>query len=388
MHKRIISFLVSIVFSITFLISVPVNASLVDDISICSDSRFSCSDDILSTAYDYDYWIIVATPYSYSQPNHFTFTLFLISDDSFETYGTEEGVLIVYTDTYPYNSYIPSVYTGVGKSVDYSRSIYYAPRFSYSSPGNISFNSSSSVKRNLSASYTGFAFDNYNSDKFPVYSGPASNYTSSYILASNVDIYNQYGVLVQEGNYHTLLNYFNGTLDASKIIDFSGSEAAPGVTDPTYEDSKIGKEQLETSKGIFGTVKNIFDSLSELPSKIANAISGFFTTLKDGIIDGLKFLFIPSENLFDNLKDKFFSKFGFISQLSSLVYDLRSITYDDKPPENKITLYGVTVNFVNWEFYDDYRELINNIIIIISYYIFFWNIRRRLPDIIGGSYKL
>lgn len=374
----------------------PLNSAAIDYVDRHSfdDVRFRFSgNSIPDTVYNYDYWILYVYPSSYSDTSKYCYGLYLIADNSYENFGSVEGSLYFYTDTYPYNTKLNAVYTGnPGPSLDYEQSTEYPSvnsSFITSSDGVFSLRG---WTNSFPSSYVGgWVFDNYNFDKFPTYQGSSSNYTSKIVLASNVDIYNQYGQLLQYGNYYTLLQYFCGVLDSSKITDYSGHEIAPGVVvESTTGSSSDGtsQEQLETSKGIFGTVKNIFDSLSELPSKIANAISGFFTTLKDGIIDGLKFLFIPSENLFDNLKDKFFSKFGFISQLSSLVYDLRSITYDDKPPENKITLYGVTVNFVNWEFYDDYRELINNIIIIISYYIFFWNIRRRLPDIIGGSYKL
>lgn len=109
-------------------------------------------------------------------------------------------------------------------------------------------------------------------------------------------------------------------------------------------------ENANTTKGIFGTVKAIFSSIGNLPKNIANAIGGFFSALGDrisgffsnlinsmsnffselgnkvvqlgstiinGIIDGLKSLFIPEDDYFTNWLNNFRTllnnKLGFLT---------------------------------------------------------------------------
>lgn len=287
-----------------FFLSTLLNASsaFLQDTEPYSSIRFKFGFSDISALYNYDYWLLLARPFSATATDKCTVCLFLVADMSEENFGTSEGVLRVFTDTYPYNSYIPTVYTGIGFPVDYEQSVYFSNSFPSSG---LTYTIQSSQKKTLSSSFNGLVFDNYNSDKFPVYEGASSTYTSWSVIASNVDIYNQYNVLVQKGNYHTLFQYFNGALDSTKITDYSGSEVAPGVTDSTLPSSSDGtsQEQLQTSKGIWGTVKDIFNSIANLPGKIADAIGVFFTDLKDGLLGGLKYLFIPSDNLFLDLID-------------------------------------------------------------------------------------
>lgn len=352
---------------------------------------------IPDTVYNYDYWVLAISPYGYSNTLSYTFTLYLIADMSETNFGTSKGILRFYTDIYPYSTRLDSVYTGgIGSPTDYEQSIYYTCGGNYVS--------SDTGELKLSYYYpfpstfvSGFTFDNFNSDKFPTYQGASSNYTSSMILASNVDMYDQYGNLLQYGNYYTLLKYFGGTLDASKIKDWSGHETAPGVVvEPTTSGGGTSSgEQLETSKGIWGTVKDVFNKLVEiagnivsLPFDIAIALGQILTdafiSLKNDILDGIKSLFYPSDNLFNDMRDLLETKFKFVNQIIDLVIDFSSVVWIEEPPESNITLYGVTVSFMNWELYDDYKKLINTITIIVSYYWFVKRLIRKTPKVIGG----
>ena len=345
---------------------------------------------ISDTVYNYDYWVLAISPYGYSNTLSYTFTLYLIADMSETNFGTSKGILRFYTDTYPYSTKLYSLYTGgIGSSTDYKQSIYYNCGRNYVS--------SDTGYLNLSYYYpfpstfvSGFTFDNFNSDKFPTYRGESSNYTSSMILASNVDMYDQYGTLLQYGNYYTLLKYFGGTLDASKIKDWSGHETAPGVfVEPTTGgDSQTSKDQLETSKGIWGTVKDIFNSIANLPGKIADAISGFFTDLKDGLLEGLKYLFIPSDNLFLDLIDLVKSKFNFIFQIIEITDVLLNYDYSETPPDFNISFDTKWGNFdaqlIDLSVFETYRNFVRGIILATSWYFFIRKLRKRIPDVING----
>lgn len=387
-----------IVFTCLFLLftSYPIKASAIDyvDKSSFEKLRFDFKT-VPDTVYNYDYWILTVEPGGYSNTTSYKGVLYLIADMSYDNFGSTEGILRFYTDTYPYNTKLNSVYTGgIGSSVDYEQSVYYNTT-SYSAYSDFTFAINSQSAKFPSSFISGFVFDNFNFDKFPTYQGSTSNYTSKMIIASNVDIYNQYGELLQYGNYYTLLKYFGGTLDASKITDYSGHETAPGVVvEPTTSSSSDG-EQLETSKGIWGTVKDVFNKLVEiagnivsLPFDIAIALGQILTdafiSLKNDILDGIKSLFYPSDNLFNDMRDLLETKFKFVNQIIDLVIDFSSVVWIEEPPESNITLYGVTVSFMNWELYDDYKKLINTITIIVSYYWFVKRLIRKTPKVIGG----
>ena len=384
-----------IVFTCLFLLftSYPIKASAIDyvDKSSFEKLRFDFKT-FPDTVYNYDYWILTVEPGGYSNTTSYKGVLYLIADMSYDNFGSTEGILRFYTDTYPYNTKLNSVYTGgIGSSVDYEQSVYYNTT-SYSAYSDFTFAISSQSFKFPSSFISGFVFDNFNFDKFPIYQGSTSNYTSKMIIASNVDIYNQYGELLQYGNYYTLLKYFGGTLDASKITDYSGHETAPGVVvEPTTSggagDSQTSKDQLETSKGIWGTVKDIFNSIANLPGKIADAISGFFTDLKDGLLEGLKYLFIPSDNLFLDLIDLVKSKFNFIFQIIEIT-DVLLNDYSETPPDFNISFDTKWGNFdaqlIDLSVFETYRNFVRGIILATSWYFFIRKLRKRIPDVING----
>ena len=370
------------------------------------DVRFSIVNDSDNIVYNFDYWVLAVSPYNYNDTSTFNVFLYLIADSS-ESLGTSKGVLRFYTDTYPYNTKLNSLYTGgIGSPTDYEQSIYIIGNRSITSSNlNIPFNYSGG-RRTFPTSYIGgWCFDNYNLDKFPTYQGASSNYTSTVILASNVDMYDQYGNLLQYGNYYTLLQYFGGTLDASKIKDWSGHETSPGVVvEPTTSggtsgDSQTSKDQLETSKGIWGTVKDIFHSLADLDKRIADSIKGFFTDLKDSILDGLKTLFVPSDNLFDDIVDIVKNKFGFIPQIFEMTDFIIHLNVVDTPPDLSFVfpenyrgnsrfnsfLSGLDFELIDWTVIEPYRQFIRGLITGLSWYFFIRKLRKRASDVINGT---
>ena len=348
-----------------------------------------------SKLYDFDYYFLVVQPLSYTDTDHYYLSLYLISDLS-ESKGAFKFCT---TDQYPYNTLLYTDYTLGSFSFKYSGEVFSSYALSSDSSFPLGFYNRGS---SLGNGVNGWCFDNYNLDKFPTYQGTSSNYTSKFILASNVDVYNQNGDLLQYGNYYTLLQFFGGKLDASKIKDWSGHETAPGVVvEPTTSggDSQTSKDQLETSKGIWGTVKDIFHSLADLDKRIAESIKGFFTDLKDGILDGLKALFIPSDNLFDDIVDIVKSKFGFIPQIFDMTDFIIHLNVVDTPPDLSFSfpenyrgnsrlgsfLSGLDFELIDWSVVEPYRQFIRGLIIGLSWYFFIRKLRKRASDVINGT---
>lgn len=402
MHRfsitRFLAVFLCFVFLFVSFVSIPVNALVYENKDTFKDIRFIPGGSGVTaypdTFYNYDYWLLTVTPYSYDNQTSFYAYLYLIADSSYENFGSVEGTLKFETGQYPYQNKLNSVSSS--PSLDYEQSVYLRSTMTFSTADCdfIVFNSPTAFP---SSYVSGFVFDNHCSDMFPAYKGSSSNFTSKMIIASNVDLYDYNGNLLQYGNYYTLLQYMGDYIDGSRIKDYSGHETAPGVVvEPTTDSSSGGtagdngtiREQLETSKGILGAVKDIFNSIANLPQKIADAIIGFFTDLKDGLLEGLKYLFIPSDNLFLDLIDLVKSKFNFIFQIIEFTDVLLNYDYSETPPDFKISFNTKWGNFdaqlIDLSVFETYRNFVRGIILATSWYFFIRKLRKRIPDVING----
>lgn len=115
------------------------------------------------------------------------------------------------------------------------------------------------------------------------------------------------------------------------------------------------------------------DSITNLGVTIVNGIKGVF-----------EYLFVPSDNLFDDVETLFKQKFGFIYQIIDLLEELKSLVFGTGMPSFDITLYGKKMTFVDFSMYDKYRDFIQNITVAIAYYFYFIWLLHELPSLIGG----
>lgn len=397
------------VFLFVAFVSIPVNALVYENKDTFKDIRFIPGNSSVTaypdTFYNYDYWLLAVQPYSYDDQTSFYAYLYLIADNSFENFGSVEGTLKFETGQYPYQNKLNAVSSS--PALDYEQSVYRRSTMTFSTADCdfIGFNSPTAFP---SSYVSGFVFDNHCSEMFPAYKGSSSNFTSKMIIASNVDLYDYNGNLLQYGNYYTLLQYMGDYIDGSRIKDYSGHETAPGVVvEPTTDSSSGGtagdngtsQEQLETSKGILGTVKEIFNSIASLPEKIAGAISGFFDNLLNGIIEGLKFLFIPDDNPFEGTISLVREKFGFIFQIIDIADFLLTYNFNEAPPDLSFSfpedylgntrfnsfLAGLDFELLDWSVVEPYRNFIRNLIAGIAWYFYLSRLHKHLPDIINGT---
>ncbi len=175
------------------------------------------------------------------------------------------------------------------------------------------------------------------------------------------------------------------------------SEGGPVATSPP-ETTPGSSGDDETSKGIFDTVKNMFsklkeiaDNISNLPHNIAIKIGDFFTDIKNAISqsvqdfkDYLVYLFVPSDNNFEECKKLIDDKFKFVHQALDYYKNFVNFTFSDKPPETYVTIYGETISFMNWDLYDKYKPVIDNIIVFCAWFLYIRRLVKRIPGIIGG----
>ena len=159
-------------------------------------------------------------------------------------------------------------------------------------------------------------------------------FTFDYRTLANNSIYNAFGNEGSDSNPYAYASVSFTNLTASYKINAENAVV----------------ENANTTKGILSTVKGIFSGIANLPKNIANAIGGFFSALGDrisgffsnlinsmsnffselgnkvvqlgstiinGIIDGLKSLFIPEDDYFTNWLNNFRTllnnKLGFLT---------------------------------------------------------------------------
>ncbi len=413
--KRFFALFLCITFLIISVISIPVNALTYENKDSFKDIRFVPGGSSVTAYpdkfYNYDYWIITVRPYSYDRQTEFYAYLYLIADNSYENFGSVEGTLKFDIGQYPSNNKLYAVSTS--PTLDYKQSVYCKTTMTFNDP-NCTWNIfGDSVPFPAENPITGFVFDNYQSDMFPVYHGSSSNFTSQMIIASNVDIYSYNGDLLQYGNYYTLIQYLGDHIDKSRIKDYSGHETAPGVVvEPSTGsssggtssgDNQTSKDQLETSKGIWGTVKDVLKNIISLPVEIATAVGQVLADalklLVDDILDGLKFLFIPENNPFQGLIDSLHGKFGIIFQ----IFDLVNLAFDndlfvDAPPDLSFDFSGYKGNsrfiryldgfkfeLIDWSVIEPYRKFIKDLIAGITWFFFIRRIKNQGQRILHGD---
>lgn len=157
--------------------------------------------------------------------------------------------------------------------------------------------------------------------------------------------------------------YYNGVLGGFEDLEDEMSDANEKL------DDIIGSEDE-------GGIKGIFKEISELPSKFSSYISNlgdrigsFFTQLKDNLLQGIKDLFIPTEEQiteFKNKTDTLLSEhLGVLYQAPNILFDfirmlssfspLRSDDLDDYYIEypSKSVFINVTNSFDNMFSLDD-----------------------------------
>lgn len=152
----------------------------------------------------------------------------------------------------------------------------------------------------------------------------------------------------------------------------------------------IGSSILEGLEVPFNTIKegldNIFKTISNIVSFLNPSSDNFFgKKLIELFTDLFKYLFVPSENPFTSLSDKFEGKFQIINQIKNLISSLLgNFDYGDSIPEFKITYLGASASIIDFSLFVEYRGWIHGIILAIAWYSFLIRLFKKLPGIIGG----
>lgn len=150
--------------------------------------------------------------------------------------------------------------------------------------------------------------------------------------------------------------------------------------------------------GIIGWLKNLYDSITELPSKIANGIGEKLTAFGTWIIDQIKGLFIPSEESIIELKTKFEEllrdRFGAVYDSADIIDDFASsFAYSDTDtsvtfPQVTVNLAGTNFTFGGWEVdvipdrFEGIVDFLKLLVSMVATVLFVNALRKRLEDIL------
>lgn len=361
--KRFLPFVLSFSVIISFFVR-PFSAKAVVYPVFRFDNSYIISDDTINL-HGYPWAYIL----SYNQAiNKFYFCCIFLPVNELDkssidlTYDSSQGNFSIY------NQFTNGLYCFANYTSSVSNSIPY-----------INFSMTSTSSYNLFSSHyiPGYVFDN--SPEINIPSGGDS------VIASNVDLVYK-GTVLHAGSQAELESYF----DSAALPKFFSSDSSGTVSTGSGDNSA---KQVQISNNILTNIKSIISSISNLPSRIADSISSFFSDVKNGIVDalyfvlnsiiqGLKDLFVPSPDIFDGINNEFSSRFGFIYQIKDLVFSFISSDFSYSTPDFPITIYGTSVNVSAFDFFDKYKSLIHGIILSFAWIPFLIRLFRRIPSII------
>lgn len=162
----------------------------------------------------------------------------------------------------------------------------------------------------------------------------------------------------------------------------------------TSDESKnIVNEVITDSEGveISPEVSGSNSSVAETPwERFISAIQSIPTTL----LDGIKKIFIPDLSYLDTTMENLKNKLGFITQARQIVDNITSgIELNPLVPPSITLDLGLANSKYDWggeaicldlSWYEPYKPAVDFLIICFCYGFFFWNLFRKLPDIISG----
>ena len=252
-----------------------------------------------------------------------------------------------------------------------------------------------------------------------------NNITNNYFKISSsglVQFYNDgdYNKVMYVSGATSNFVYSNNLIDSSIRYSMTSGSAPFSLNQIDYEYnftlSSLTVTVLESSEvsgGILGWVKNIWNNLTNLPSNIANKISGFFSelgnavnALGDKILNGIKSLFIPSEESITELKGKFENllsdRFGAVYESAAIIDNFASAFFNTAQislateqsgtirfPLVEISLAGTVFSFGGWDVdlipdnFEGIVEMLKILIDVVCTFVFVNALRKKLEALLA-----
>ena len=128
---------------------------------------------------------------------------------------------------------------------------------------------------------------------------------------------------------------------------------------------------------------------------IAESIGNLANNIKEGLIDGLKGLFVPEEGYFDSKFQELTAKFAFWRSITDTIDVFKNFFENhnfNEPPTITVNLssaqgdydYGQSAMAIDLSWYEPYRDVVDAILSGILWLFFVWNTWNDLPNLING----
>lgn len=130
---------------------------------------------------------------------------------------------------------------------------------------------------------------------------------------------------------------------------------------------------------------SLFQTLNMQFSQIGEWITGIPKAIVDAFSELLQLLFVPQEDHFGELKEKIEAKFPIIEQAGELISILLGFSYGSDPVFT-ITYQGIEYPIIDLSDFNQYKLIVDAIIIAVAYGAFILRLYRKIPGIIGGFY--
>lgn len=139
-------------------------------------------------------------------------------------------------------------------------------------------------------------------------------------------------------------------------------------------------------KAIKEGLENIINFFKELISYINPFDQNFFVyKLIELLGNLLKWLFVPEQSSFEDLQEKFNTKFAFVNQIKQMFSNLLGFNdYSETLPTFSINYEGQNLNIIDFSLFTNYRVWLHGIILSIAWFCYIRKLYNKLPQLIGG----
>lgn len=260
---------------------------------------------------------------------------------------------------------------------------------------------SSYVSYKLNGSCNYYKFESLNDLQAFLYTGStklavSSSVTNTFMRVDKENtnfIYSNFDIKFSTGETYYTINTFT-----SKDSYFDVDEV-DSMPDYEYEDGKVSEghwyspiinflysigQGLRGGFNHLGTmIKNLWSGLSKTLKTIVDTIVSIPRKIVSGFEELLKFLFIPDEDVFGNLKDKIYEKLPFFGQIHDFMVNLEDY-YEDGEPVFTFTYKGQEMQLVDFAPFAPYLYIIRQIMIALLYFhLVTWFIK-YVPGLVKG----
>lgn len=150
----------------------------------------------------------------------------------------------------------------------------------------------------------------------------------------------------------------------------------------------------DIGSGLSDGFTSLVDSFEEGVDGIVEGITGGFDFIVDGILDGLKALFIPSDEYFSEKLQEFREEFAFVDTIAGVIEMIQEVFSSEEfgefyvdlgASEGKLNFGDKKINLLDVSWYERYKPYGDSVISAILWVTYLHSLWRQIPGIIGGA---